>query len=187
VSDTSPQSRSANIVALIPDWRVPLVAGIVTLIAGIVILVEPHGTLTAITVVVGIYLLLTGLVITGAGFATDPKSWVVVVLGLLAILGGIFVIIHPGSTIHAVRIVLGIYLVIAGLVRLAASFGDSGNRMRDLFRGAIDLIAGLVFLFAPSLGLSAMAVIVGIYLLLTALMELTIAWGMRDLIKNPVV
>jgi uncharacterized membrane protein HdeD (DUF308 family) len=187
VSDTAPQSRRTTVVALIPDWRVPLVAGILTFIAGIVVLVEPHGTLKAITVVVGIYLLLVGIVIGAAGLVSEPKKWAVFLLGVLAVLGGIFVMIHPGSTLHAVRIVLGIYLVIAGGLRLFASFGDSGNRVNDLLRGGIDLIAGLVLLFAPSLGLSALAVIVGIYLLISALMEFFIAWGLRDMENNPVV
>ncbi len=166
-----------------PDWRVPLVIGILNLIAAIVILVEPHGTLTAITVVAGIYLLLLGIVIAAGGFSLEPTNWGVVALGVLAILGGIFVIIHPGSTLHGVRIVLGIYLVIAGVWRLLVGFKERGDqgRDRDLINGAIDLVAGLVLLFAPSLGLTAVAIIFGIYLILRGLLDLWVAWTSHKL------
>ncbi len=157
----------------------PLAWGLLNLIAALVVLIEPHNSLLAIAVVLGIYLVLAGLLIAVAGWSRSADRRLVVGIGLLAIVAGIFVIARPGSAVHGVRIVFGIYLVIAGVVHLWA--GAQVRRERyQLVRGVLELVAGLVFLFAPKLGLTALALFVGIYLLLRAALEIGLAMALRS-------
>jgi uncharacterized membrane protein HdeD (DUF308 family) len=178
---TSPQGP-ADVEALLRAWWVPLLLGVLNIVAALVVLIEPHGSLTAITVVLGIYLVLAGIALAVAAFAApDPaKTWWLFALGALAIIGGILVIAHPGSAIHGVRIIFGIYLVLAGAASLVIALLVPANRLNDALRGALDLVAGLVFLFAPKLGLAALALFVGIYLLLRGAVEIAVAIELRS-------
>ena len=166
---------------LLRAWWVPLLVGVVNLIAALVVLIEPHNSLVAIAVVLGIYLLLAGIALIVAGFARpDPnRGWLAFALGALAVIAGIFVIARPGSAVHGVRIVFGIYLVLAGAAHLGLAVFAAGNRMGEVLRGALDLIGGLVFLFAPKLGLAALALFVGIYLILRGAIEIAVAVELR--------
>lgn len=166
---------------LLRAWWVPLLVGVVNLIAALVVLIEPHKSLVAIAVVLGIYLLLAGIALIVAGFARpDPsRGWLAFALGALAVIAGIFVIVRPGSAVHGVRIVFGIYLVLAGVAHLGLAVFAVGNRMGEVLRGALDLVGGLVFLFAPKLGLAALALFVGIYLILRGAVEIAVAVELR--------
>ena len=166
---------------LLRAWWVPLLVGVVNLIAALVVLIEPHNSLVAIAVVLGIYLLLAGIALIVAGFARpDPsRGWLAFALGALAVIAGIFVIVRPGSAVHGVRIVFGIYLVLAGVAHLGLAVFAVGNRMGEVLRGALDLVGGLVFLFAPKLGLAALALFVGIYLILRGAVEIAVAVELR--------
>ncbi len=175
----------ADAETLFHAWWVPLVVGVVNLIAALVVLIEPHDSLNAIAIVLGIYLLLGGIVVVAAAFARpDPtRTWWAFVLGLLAIVAGIFVILHPGSAVHGVRIIFGIYLVIAGLAHLTLAAVAVGERGAEALRGVLDLVGGLVFLFAPKLGLAALALFVGIYLVLRGAVEIAVAVELRSLAR----
>ena len=194
MSDPMPSTHPGRIATqgpasgedLLRAWWVPLLVGIVNVIAALVVLIEPHNSLVAIAVVLGIYLLLAGIALIVAGFARpDPnRGWLAFALGALAVIAGIFVIARPGSAVHGVRIVFGIYLVLAGAAQLGLAVFTVGNRMGEALRGALDLVGGLVFLFAPKLGLAALALFVGIYLLLRGAVEIAVAVELRTAARS---
>ncbi len=157
-------------------WWPPLIAGGLNLIAALVVLISPHTSLLLVALILGIYLLIAGVLVILSAAAPGPGRWLVVALGVLAVIAGIFVIVRPGSAVHGVRIVFGIYLVISGIAHLLAVTRDDSDRLVEFLRGALGLIAGLVFLFAPKLGLTALALFVGVYLLVQAAVDVTIAW-----------
>jgi uncharacterized membrane protein HdeD (DUF308 family) len=162
------------------SWWVPLVAGILNLVAALIVLLEPHTSLLAIALVLGIYLLLVGISVMAAGLAADPRRWALVVLGALAVIAGIFVILRPGSAVHGVRVVFAIYLLISGALHLAVGASKDGDRANDVIRGVLELAAGILFLAAPKIGLTALALIVGIYLVLRGVLELMVALALRE-------
>ena len=166
---------------LLRAWWVPLLTGVLNLIAALVVLIEPHNSLKAVAVVLGIYLVLAGIVlaITGLARPRPNRGWWAFALGALAIVAGVFVIARPGSAVHGVRIVFGIYLLLAGGAHLGIAVFAVGNRAGEVLRGALDLIGGLVFLFAPKLGLAALALFVGIYLLMRGAVEVALAVELR--------
>lgn len=170
--------RRETQIAMRRAWAARLIAGGLSLIAALVVLIEPHGSLTAITVVLGIYLVIVGIVLAAGATLVDLNRWLVVALGVLAVIAGVFVIIHPGTAINTVRVVFGIYLLITGIVHLDAARRAEGNLLAETLPGVLSVIAGLVFLFAPKLGLAALALFVGVYLLIRAAVDFTLAWHM---------
>ena len=161
------------------SWWIPLVSGLLNLLAALIILTAPHSSLVAIAFIIGIYLVLAGAIALGGAFGLSANRGIVITLASLAIVAGIFVMFRPGSAVHGVRIVLGIYLVISGLAHLSFGALVGVNRGRETLVGALELIAGIVFLAAPKLGLAALALFIGIYLLMRAAMEIALALALR--------
>jgi uncharacterized membrane protein HdeD (DUF308 family) len=174
-SQTAPRGQPAQDDAF-RAWWPPLIAAGLNLIAALVVLIAPDTSLLAVALILGIYLLIAGVLVIASAATPGPGRWLVVALGVLAVLAGIFVIVRPGSAVHGVRIVFGIYLVISGIAHLVAMTHEDSDRFVEFLRGALGLIAGLVFLFAPKLGLTALALFVGVYLLVQAAVDVTIAW-----------
>jgi uncharacterized membrane protein HdeD (DUF308 family) len=135
-------------------WWVPLMAGALSLIAGLVVLIEPHGSLLAVTVVVGIYLVIAGIVFLLAGFAQESHRWLILVLGLLTVIAGVLVTAHPDSAVNGVRILLGICLLVSGLFHLVMAVMIEGERRVEIVRGLLELIGAIVLLLVPKLGLT---------------------------------
>ncbi len=158
------------------SWWAAALLGLLSLAAGLVVLIEPHTSLKAVAVVIGIYLVLLGIGIIGVGLQLPTRRGLVIAAGVLAIVAGVFVIARPGSALHGVRIVLGIYLLAVACVHFATAVLDRFNRRTDIVRGLVDLAGAIVLLVIPGLGLAAFAVIVGLYLLVSAVLEFLAAY-----------
>ncbi|MFZ0041557.1 MAG: DUF308 domain-containing protein [Solirubrobacteraceae bacterium] len=183
VQGLSPDDREAA-ETLASVWWVPLLSGVLTVIAGLVVLIEPHNSLLAIALVIGIYLVIAGIFLVAGGFARVDNRGIAIAFGLLAVIAGIFVIARPGSAVHGVRIVFGIFLVISGIAHLALAASIHGDRRTEIVRGLLELVAGIVFLAAPKLGLAAVALFFGVYLLLRGILELMLAFALRGAKKR---
>jgi uncharacterized membrane protein HdeD (DUF308 family) len=174
----------ASAAVLAKAWWLPLLSGVIGVIAGLVILIEPHDSLLAIAIVLGIYLVIAGVISLLAGLAGDGDRWVVISLAVLAIVAGAFVIARPGSAVHGVRIVFGIYLLIVGLAHIGTAAMPHAQRGRQLLEGVLEVVAGVVFLAAPKLGLAAVALFFGIYLLIRGGLEITLALALRSVKRD---
>lgn len=189
---TDPSSaHQRSHVHLLPDgqefasaWWVALISGLLNLVAGLVVLVEPHTSLLAIALVLGIYLVIVGIATAAVGAFKHPLSWLLVAVGVAAVIAGAVVMARPGSAIRGVMVAFAIYLVLAGCLRIVAALAVSEGRGGEMLRGILDVAAGAVFLAAPKLGLAALALFVGLYLLVRAVIELLLAWSLHSL-KSP--
>ncbi len=174
-----PPRGPASAAELARAWWVPLVTGLLNVIAGLVVLIEPHNSLLAIALVLGIYLVIAGIFALATGVASTAHRGLLISFAILAVVAGAFVIGRPGSAVHGVRIVFGIYLVISGLVHVWMALRMIGDRRGEIVRGLLELIAGIVFLAAPKLSLAAVALFLGIYLLVRGALEITVSMALR--------
>jgi uncharacterized membrane protein HdeD (DUF308 family) len=163
-------------------WLVPLLAGLISLLAGIVVLVAPKGSLETIALILGIYLVVTGL--HGAYTAlvnpeaTGGHRGIVLTMAALALIAGIVVIIHPGATVTGVAIAFGIFLILSGLryLFLAAVLPD---KLPLVIRGVLEIAGGAVVVVWPKIGLTTLAVVLGVYLILGGLLQLFIGLALQ--------
>lgn len=141
--------------------------GVITLGVGIFFIASPHETLATFTVIAGIFLIFDGaLAVLGAIFGKGEGRGLLSVVGILSIIAGVILIKHPFSTLVVFVMILGIWLVAAGLVRFVFAFSDSNGRGAQIILALIDLIAGIAILTWPDLSLSTLAVIIGIVLVI---------------------
>jgi uncharacterized membrane protein HdeD (DUF308 family) len=114
---------------------------------------------------------------SGAGRA------VVAVLGILAILAGVFLLFHPYSAARTLALLVGLALVLGGCLEFAEGWG-SDRRWGSLVLGAILVVGGLLAAFWPSVTLWTIAVITGLSLILHGIGRLALAVVARHQIPN---
>jgi uncharacterized membrane protein HdeD (DUF308 family) len=160
-----------------------LIQGVLALAAGVLVLVYPDRSLTVLTIVFGIYLILLSplrlaLALTVPGLSGGERG-LEAVLSVFALIAGIIVVVDPGAGLLGVALAFGIYLLAAGTIRLYMGVTERDNRVWRIVTGILDLAAGTIVIAYPDIGLTALAVILGIYLLVRGVFDLWLAWALN--------
>jgi uncharacterized membrane protein HdeD (DUF308 family) len=105
--------------------RANVVTGLLSIATGIVIIAWPGPGVLAVAILLGAWLIVSGiLAITGA-FAAHrllPDWWLLLTLGLLEIPLGVLALAAPGATLAALITVTGIWAVAIGVMRIVIAF-----------------------------------------------------------------
>jgi uncharacterized membrane protein HdeD (DUF308 family) len=105
--------------------RANVVAGLLSIAAGIAIIVWPTPGLVAVAVFLGSWLIVVGTLTIGGAFAARnvlPDWWLMLITGLLEVPLGVLALADPGATLAALVTVGGIWAVAIGVMRIVVSF-----------------------------------------------------------------
>jgi uncharacterized membrane protein HdeD (DUF308 family) len=166
-------------------WGWVLTFGILTAALGVAVLVWPGHTLVAIAVLIGIQLIVAGIFRFVAAFAFDAVSGgtrvLLAVLGLLSLVIGLYAVRHILITLLALTLLLGIFWTVNGVIEVftALSHKEMSNRGWAAFMGVLSVFAGIIVLAWPALTLLALAIVVGVWLLIFGFMEISLAFRVR--------
>ncbi len=161
-------------------WWLMALVGVATLGVGIFFVADPHETLSTFTVIAGIFLLVDGvLAIAGAVSGRGDGRGLLALVGVLSAIAGLVLIKKPFDTLVVFTLIFGIWFVVAGVVRFVVGFSAQENRRATFALAAIDLIAGVVILSWPELGLATLAVIIGITLIIRGMLLIAAGLGLR--------
>jgi uncharacterized membrane protein HdeD (DUF308 family) len=150
------------------------VAAVVLAAAGVIMLAWPRATLVVVAVLAGVALIVTGLVRLFDGFTarhdTGARRVADVLIGVLAIIAGLFCVRHNELSVTLVAFVVGAFWVLHGLTELAvaATSGPLPGRGLRAVSGLLSLAAGLAVVFWPSITVLLLVQILGIWLILYA-------------------
>ena len=124
------------------------------------------------------------------GSAEALPWWLVLVEGLLIALFGLILLVAPGASLFFLVLLVGIYLLVAGVLRIVGIFLDSSSWGWKLAAGILCLIAGLAILSDPlwstTLASAWLVILVGFLAMLQGAAGLIVAfqgggWGMGAL------
>lgn len=169
------------------SWGWVLFFGIVTLGLGIVVTLHPKDTIYAFAIVVGIWLFVAGLfrIIVAIADSEDTggERWLIALLGLVSVVVGILVLHHTDETITTLAFLLGLFWVIGGIIEFFTAYSDRGApaRVWRIAMGVLAFAAGVVTLVWPHLTVNALAVIIGIWLIIYGLLEVVLSVHLRRL------
>ena len=167
-------------------WWLPVLFGVVTFGLGVFFVVSPHETLSTFTVIAGIFLLVDGLLaIFGSIFGKGDGRGLLALVGVLSVIAGLVLIKKPFDTLVVFTLIFGVWFVVAGIVRFVAAFASPEGRGGNIVTAILDVIAGIVILSWPDLGLSTLAVIIGIVLILRGIGVIVAGWQLRKLNDPP--
>ena|ERR1700691_6305675 len=181
---------SGDLARLGPDlasaaWPAFLAAGIGSVVIGAILLAWPKETLAIVAILIGIALIVAGVLRLMDGFtaheATGGKRVASVVIGLIAIILGLFCIRHYHFTITALAIIVGLFWVIHGISDIAAGAfaGRFPGRGITVLSGLLSLAAGLIVLFWPTISLTVLVSVIGIWLIVYGILAAILAFQLR--------
>ncbi|MCW2986109.1 MAG: hypothetical protein JWR63_3679 [Conexibacter sp.] len=165
-------------------WWIPVAAGLLSVIAGVLAIVWPGETLLALALIAGVNITLLSALLIGEAIADDEAQdrTLRIVLGLLGIIGGLVVMRRPGDTLLVLILALGIWLVLDGLVDvIRALVGAGPQRLLRALGGVIDIALGILILALPDVGLGTVAVLVGIGFVVRGTMLMVGGWALRSI------
>jgi uncharacterized membrane protein HdeD (DUF308 family) len=163
-------------------WWLFVLFGVVTLGVGVFFVVSPHETLSTFTVIAGIFLLVDGVLALIASIVNrgDGRG-LLALIGVLSVLAGLVLIKKPFDTLVVFTLIFGVWFVAAGIVRFVVALASPEARGGNIVTAILDLIAGVVILSWPDLGLATLAVIIGIVLILRGVFFIGAGWQLRKL------
>ena len=167
-------------------WWLFMLFGVITLGVGVFFVVSPHETLSTFTVIAGIFLLIDGvLAIFASIFSKGDGRGLLALVGVLSVIAGLVLIKKPFDTLVVFTLIFGVWFVVAGIVRFVTAFASPEGRGGNIVIAILDVIAGIVILSWPDLGLSTLAVIIGIVLILRGIGVIVAGWQLRKLNDDP--
>jgi uncharacterized membrane protein HdeD (DUF308 family) len=116
--------------------------------------------------------------------ATSGSSapwWTWAISGLLTVGVGVLVLARPGQSIKALAVITGIYLLVDSVMAFVDALArDSENRELTALHGVISLVAGLILVRHPIQGVTAVALVIGISLIVVGALHFVGALRSRD-------
>ena len=168
-------------------WGWVFAYGVLTLLAGVFVLAWPGETLLVIAVLFGVQLIVSGIFRFVAALASEDLTGgtrvLLALLGVLSIIIGLWAVRHVLLTLLALTVFLGIFWVVNGVIDVFAALSHREMPARGwaALMGVLSALAGIIVLSYPGLTLLGLAVILGIWLLVFGIMEMTAAFRLRAL------
>ncbi|HME01432.1 MAG TPA: DUF308 domain-containing protein [Solirubrobacteraceae bacterium] len=163
-------------------WWLVMLLGVAVLGVGVFFVGSPHETLSTFTVIAGILLLVDGVVAIVASIAGRGEGrGMLAMIGALSAIAGLVLIKKPFGTLVVFILIFGVWLIVAGVVRFVAAFGEPEGRAGNIAIAIFDVIAGIVILSWPAPSLATLAVIIGIVLIFRGILWIGAGWQLRRL------
>ena len=160
LSFSSPLSRSHA------AWR-----GAIAVVLGFVFLIWPNITIGTAVALFAIFCFVDAIVALTRLFSSGASAGDRVLQILRAVIdvaAGIVAIAYPGPTAEILTIIVGVYAIVAGIVELYGSsvlsrLGAGGSGWL-VIGGLMSIIAGVLLIVWPNIGVVTLAIVVGAYL-----------------------
>ena len=167
-------------------WQATLAAGVLTLILGIVVSFKPSGSLNVIAVLVGIVAIISGIFHLVRVFDRyeQHRIWLGVT-GILYVVVGVVLIRHLSLTVALFGLLVGITWIVQGIAALIGAF--TGSREGAVWWGvfgAISLIGGIVVVAAPTTSITVLTVLVGIWFIIMGIFEIVAGFMIRRAVSS---
>ena len=171
------------VTPLIRRWRLILAVGVLLVVLGVLLLANLVDAAFTLAVLVGISLLVEGFDELMQAERHEVR-WPGYVLGVVWILTGVIAIAWPGITLRSLAIVTGISFVVGGiaLVVFAGRFRRRLPRWNWwVVAGLLSVVAGIFCLAWPDVTILALAILLGLRVLMRGITTTMFALGLRQL------
>ncbi|MEU1864026.1 HdeD family acid-resistance protein [Streptomyces gardneri] len=170
-------------------WQALLVAGLVSVVLGIMVLVWPDASLRVAGVLFGLYLLFSGVMQLVTAFGTHATTALRVmafISGALSILLGLFCFRGAMQSTLLLALWIGIGWLFRGITQTVAAASDPTMPARgwQIFLGIVSAVAGVVLIVSPLESAEVLTVLAGIWLIMVGLVEAATAFMIRSRAGN---
>ena len=181
--------REAEARQLTWGWWLLVLVGLLSLVAGLIILFKPGDSLATLAVIAGIFLLVDGILEFASAFLRSTLDrGMIALFGAITAIVGVLLIRHPIAGVTAIALLIGLWLIVIGVIRLATAFDEHDHRDWYAFVGVVELIAGIVIVANPDIGYATLAILLGIGFIINGLGLTALGWalaGARREVSRP--
>lgn len=155
------------------NWWMFLVSGIVTLLFGIVTVLNPANTLLTLSFFFGLFLVITGVIdVTAALTGARAKSlWFLnLAFGAIVALIGVYILQRPGISIATFVVYAAVALLVRGVIHAIEAFDseyESVYRVWQVIAAVVSVFASVMIWRYPVAGTLAFVWVLGVYALFT--------------------
>jgi uncharacterized membrane protein HdeD (DUF308 family) len=162
-------------------WWLFMVVGLLSIAAGVIVLAKPGDSLVTLAVIAGIFVLVDGIFDLAASFSRQSANrGLAAIIGVVDIVIGVLLIRHPIAGVLATALLIGIWLIAMGVVRMVVAF-ERDHRAWNIIVALIELIAGIVIVSSPPIGFATLALLVGISFIANGIATFALGWVMHSL------
>jgi uncharacterized membrane protein HdeD (DUF308 family) len=147
-------------------WSHLVMRGALAIVFGLVAMLYPLSTATALALLWGIWALADGVATLVQAFRAprSPVRPALVVMGLVALVAGAVAVSDPGLTAVTLTWIVGLWLIARGVLEGVVAALQPGDESRAglLLSGAVDVLLGLLFVLNPGRSAVGLAVVLGL-------------------------
>jgi uncharacterized membrane protein HdeD (DUF308 family) len=169
------------------SWGWVLLGGLISIALGVIVMAWPDRTLLVLVVIAGIQLLVAGVfrMLFALGERSGEGTWVLFLIGVLGIIAGTFVMRQPSRTIQVFVVVVGLYWLLSGLIDIYQGIRDRNPDYAfvGIAGGVVTALGGVILLLWPDVTLLVLAVIVGLTLIVTGVVQAALALRLRATLR----
>jgi len=191
MSEESQNIESAFLGEIKKNSGLTIATGIIVMLMGMFAMGAPFIAGLSIAMVVGIFFIIGGGGQLVFAFKTG-KRVLDIILGILTVIVGIYMVMHPPEALAALTIFLAAYLIVSGIFEAIMAFQirPASGWGWALFNGIISvLLGGMIWYQYPLSGAWAIGILLGIKLFFSGWMLLMFgltARGMTSQLKQAV-
>jgi uncharacterized membrane protein HdeD (DUF308 family) len=161
-------------------WWLFVAVGLASLVAGVILITKPSHSLATLAVVMGIFLLIDGGVeLLSAIWRPAEERTLAVIVGLIGVIVGIVLIRHPTHAVNAIGLVIGLWLVAAGVVRMLRAVVTATPILQAVI-AVVEIVVGIVIVSDPHIGYATLAVLTGIWLVVNGVAMIGLGVAVRN-------
>jgi uncharacterized membrane protein HdeD (DUF308 family) len=167
-------------------WWLFVLYGVIAILFGIYTFVHPLGSALALAWAFGVMALADGFTTIAALFNKSvqiSKGWLVL-YAVVSIVFGLLAIIHPAAVVSALLLLLGIWLIVAGVFRIIYAIQvrkQIDNEWLIGLSGVLAIILGILFLANPAASLFTLMLWIGAAVLVYGVFQIMAGWRLRRL------
>jgi uncharacterized membrane protein HdeD (DUF308 family) len=173
------------------NWGWILVRGIAAVIFGVLALLLPEITLTALVLLWGAYALLDGVLALIAAFRIRDRGkpfWALLVVGILGIAAGIVTFLWPGITALALLAFIAAWSLLMGIFQIVAAIRLRKSIEREWLlglSGLLSVVFGVLMLINPGAGALAVVWVIGAYAIIFGVLLIALGFKLRSTTHHP--
>ena len=172
------------------NWWVLALRGVVALVFAVLVMLWPAITLLVLVALFAAYAIVAGAVAAwGAVKNRDGAKywWLLLLLGLVSIAGGVIAVFYPGLTALVLVLVMGANALVTGALDLAIAI-----RLRKVLQrkwllvlaGLASVAFGILVLLFPGAGALALVWLISFHAAVTGVLFLALAFRLRAKTKG---
>jgi len=169
------------------NWWTLIVRGILAILFGILVLLQPGIALTSLILLWGAYAIIDGVmgVFVAIRHRSDyPQWWVTLLEGIVGILAGVAAIIWPGLTALVMLFLIAGWAIMTGILEIIAAIQLRKEIEGEFWLGLgglLSVIFGVLLILFPGAGILTLLGLVGIYSIVFGAFLIMLGFGVRSM------